>query len=546
MKRATALVLSLAITTSAFAGEVGAAQSTSPGTRTTSHRKAKPAPKEDLAAEMQELRSLLQQQQQQIDQLKQIVQQRDQALTQAQQQASQAQSSASEAGSKADAANSAAAQSNEAVTALKTDLTDVKANATTAALSMQEDQKTVNDVRGEVKALSRIKFSGDLRLRFEPFFGGGAETAPAPQNRYRERFRLRFNMNSKITDDFSAGLSLASGDLGDPVSTNSTLTGFYTRKPIAIDKAFAVYQPHNFKNLTVTGGKFGYTWLRTEMTWDNDLSPEGVSESLAWDWKDKVLSHFAVVGYQTPILEVGGGTDTYMTGGQIQTGWSFTPKVKFIADAAYYDFANPDAIAQNQTISNIPSNGPATQGTSTGLGGTFPFSVSSQTNNVGVINGKRVFASKFGLFDAIARLDIDTGAKRWPVYALIDFVQNTRACANVGAFIAAGVAAPTCDSRQRQGFWTELKAGQTKNPGDVLLGYTFVRIERDAVLSAFNFSDLRQPTNVIEHRMEAAYQLQPHVQLAFTGLFGRAIVTSQSLTPERWLKRLQFDTIFTF
>ena len=74
----------------------------------------------------------------------------------------------------------------------------------------------------------------------------------------------------------------------------------------------------------------------------------------------------------------------------------------------------------------------------------------------------------------------------------------------------------------------------------------FRRIEKDAVLAAFNFSDLRQPTNVIEHRVEALYQAYPHVQMGMTGLIGRQIVTAQSPTLERWLKRFQFDTIVTF
>ena len=96
------------------------------------------------------------------------------------------------------------------------------------------------------------------------------------------------------------------------------------------------------------------------------------------------------------------------------------------------------------------------------------------------------------------------------------------------------------------GYWGEFKVGQTKNKGDLMLGYTFARIERDAVLAAFNFSDLRQPTNVIEHRVEGLYQAYPHVQLGVTGLIGRQIVTAQSPTLERWLKRWQFDTIFSF
>ncbi len=51
---------------------------------------------------------------------------------------------------------------------------------------------------------------------------------------------------------------------------------------------------------------------------------------------------------------------------------------------------------------------------------------------------------------------------------------------------------------------------------------------------------------VTVHRVEAYYQAYPHVQIGVTGLIGRQIVTAQSPTEERWLKRWQFDTIFSF
>ena len=51
---------------------------------------------------------------------------------------------------------------------------------------------------------------------------------------------------------------------------------------------------------------------------------------------------------------------------------------------------------------------------------------------------------------------------------------------------------------------------------------------------------------MIEHRIEAYYQAYPRVQIGVTGLIGRQIVTAQSPTEERWLKRWQFDTIFSF
>ena len=78
-----------------------------------------------------------------------------------------------------------------------------------------------------------------------------------------------------------------------------------------------------------------------------------------------------------------------------------------------------------------------------------------------------------------------------------------------------------------------------------------IRIERDAVISAFNFSDLRQPTNVANHRMEVAYQAYGNITLSFTGLIGRQLGLVSSGTPptpvaERYLMRLQFDLAYKF
>jgi hypothetical protein len=539
------MALALSLTLCAFAAQAQQGTATAP-VKTT---RKKVAPKTDpaVAAQLDQLKQAMDAQQQQIKQLGDQLQTRDQQIQQLQQRLDQSQAATTEAAGKADSAASAAAKQADEVTALKSDVSDLKLNSTNSAVSMQDTQKVIAGEKADIKALSNLKFSGDLRLRYEPFFGGGPANGTASPTRNRERYRLRFNVNTKVDNDFAVGLSLASGDLGDPISTNSTQTGFYTRKPVAIDKAFGVYTPHYFKPLSLTVGKFGYTWLRTEMTWDNDLNPEGASAALAWNWKKGFINHLALITYGTTMLEVSGGSDSYMEGGQIQTGWNLGSRLKLTADAAYYDFANADTIAQNQ-VNGSGANGSATQGlpTPAGFGGTFGFGGSKNTNNVGTINNKLFYASKFGILDTIARLDFDTGAKRWPVYALFDFAQNTQACDNLAVFIAAAVAPPTCDKHQRHAYWSELKVGQTKNKGDLLLGYTFARIEHDAVLAAFNFSDLAQPTNVIEHRVEAYYQAYPHVQVGTTGLIGRPIVTAQSLILQRWLKRWQFDTIFSF
>jgi hypothetical protein len=73
------------------------------------------------------------------------------------------------------------------------------------------------------------------------------------------------------------------------------------------------------------------------------------------------------------------------------------------------------------------------------------------------------------------------------------------------------------------------------------LGYARIFIEREAVLSNFNYSEIRQGTNVTEHRFASFYQLDQNVQLGFTALVGRPLGTT-----EPWLTRLQFDAIYVF
>ena len=410
-----------------------------------------------------------------------------------------------------------------------------------AGVSLDAVAKKVDGVENKIKGFGPFTFSGDLRLRHESLFGSGPVNGAEPATRNRERYRIRFNVTAKLNDEISGGFTLASGDLGDPISTNSTETGFFTRKPFAVDRAYATYKPKFFKPFNVTAGKFGYTWYRTELTFDNDINVEGSSEQVSWDWKDKPFSHFAVIGFELPLLEVSGGSDSAIFGGQVQTGWNLGPRVKATADAAYYDYKNPNTIAQNQTN----GNGFATQGTATGQGGTFGFSAATLTNSFGVIAGARQFGSKFGILDSIFQLDFDTGIKRFPITTLFNFADNTRACENVSAFAAAGVTI-ACNARDRQGYWAEAQFGQTKIKGDWRFGYTFARIEREAVVSAFNASDIRQPTNVAQHRIEAAYQAYPNVTLNLTTFIGRQLITSQTPTEERWLKRLQLDFNYKF
>jgi len=467
-----------------------------------------------------------------------------------------------------------------------------------AAQPPQDVSKQLTNLENKLKGLGPFTFAGDFRLRDEPYFGGPINQS---QVRNRERYRARFYINAKLNDDISGGLGLATGDINDPITSNQTANQDFTRKPFYLDRAFITYTPHQFKPLTLIGGKFVYPWYRTELTWDNDINPEGVAQKLEWksdDWH--VLRQFALIGFELPFGE---STKTspvttftsnppnallpypnssikqsVVYGGQIQTKWQLASWLSFTADTAFYNFHNADQIA----LANQVAYGPNAS-SSPGVGvlklnntltnsyqiATESFTVPVSGGGTTVVNSEIIgakFNSKFALSDTIAQFDIKTPSAAWPIRFLADYVQNTEACGNDpgirplsaaqlatlpanatvvnGGTTGAGLKNGVCDSHDRRAHWLEARFGRQQEKGDWQFAYTHMLIEREAVLSIFDFSDIRQGSNVQQNRVEASYQANKNVQLGFIGFFGRQLATTNATETE--LKRLQFDVIYKF
>ncbi|MGC1649171.1 MAG: putative porin [Candidatus Sulfotelmatobacter sp.] len=517
-----------------------------------------PAPAPVTAADIQELRAALAAQQRQIEALQAQLQSKEQSQQQVQSIILSAVPVAVTA--------PAAPQAPDSRVTIATNLQDTPTQKSQQNAGSSDER--IRNLEREIQGLGPISFSGDVRLRGEPFFGGPTDES---MDRMRARIRARFNAVATLGEQFRAGLTLASGDINDPTSTNQTLTGFYTRKAVALDQAFVEFRPQGFKSLTLVGGKFRYPWYNTELTWDKDINPEGVGESLAFNLDTPVLKRIAFIGFQLPFAEMAGTapTDKRITqsityGGQLQTNWRLTSWLNLSAYAAYYDYRGSDSIAlalarastknpQTPFSGYLPltSGNPVQDSTYTTTATTI-ITVNGTAYPTGVTSiSNAQFASKFGLFDTIARFDINTGHPRIPITFIGDYVQNTEACGNLPNIVAAPTNTATttykqtlnspCDSHYRRGYWAEGDVGRLEKKGDLQFGYTRIYIEREAVLGNFNYSDIRQGTNVTQHRFTTFYQFDPRVQLGFTALVGRPLGTT-----EPWLTRLQFDTIYIF
>src|SRR5207253_358316 len=149
-------------------------------------------------------------------------------------------------------------------------------------------------------------------------------------SRNRERIRARLGVRVAFTDELSATIRGASGNSNDPISTNETLTGNFNRKNFNLDWAYLTFTPGATFGIrpgavSVNAGKFPNPIFRVgEMVFDDDLSPEGVSETFQLLGKPMgVLDQVKLHGLQWTFAEFATKEDGWMFGGQVNPSFHF-------------------------------------------------------------------------------------------------------------------------------------------------------------------------------------------------------------------------------
>jgi TolA-binding protein len=461
------------------------------------------------------------------------------------------------------------------------------------------------------KQIGSMTFGGDMRFRYESFYGqqnalASGETPGTFGNslstRQRLRLRARFSVQGKISNEFDWGLRLTTGSYADVISTNQTLTDFFTRKPFAVDQAYLNYRPKALQTahqtFQIQAGKFDTPWTRTELTWDSDLSPEGLNEKYTYTFdKKRAIKSVGLVAWQAPMLERNSafvlasngsvdlsasgraGRDLALYGAQASTEVaSKNLSLKLYASDLYFSgtqFITPAQVfgsnIQFPVTFTIPASGTTPARTiTTQVSVPRDLLVSGNANlglslaNTNAVNRDGRLSSGYNLVDLIARLDYkraypDNKPTHWPVMLLFNFVTNTQTHDVVTAGpTGADVLLP---NNEGQGYWAQLRVGRDViggrpadlSRGDLMFDYVLTRIEKDAILSPFNGSDLGQSTDMRVHRVILGYALDPRVAVSFTGFFTQrptGLLGVFGQTPpgslNRTLTRLQFDTIFRF
>jgi len=388
-----------------------------------------------------------------------------------------------------------------------------------------EAQKKIDEL---YKKFGAIRFSGDLRFRAETFRNQGFDALTESPDRNRLRIRARLALDGTINKNFDWGIRLASGIFTDPISTNQTLTDFFERKPFTLDRAFVRYDSKTDNvGVQLVAGKFDPTFRRTQMVWDDDINVEGASEALYFKTKS-ALRQVKLVAFELPFNEVSAGKDGVLFGGQAQTDWQFSHVVSANLNLGYYDWNHVDQVLLGLGALATQVNG----GIFNGAGVTGNQNRALGTTNRIVRNaaGQPIgFLAGFNLVDVLGNITWQANG-RFPVTFTFDFVHN-----------ATGRVRD-----EKNGYWVGAQVGQTKEKGDWLFGYFFTRIEQDAVLVPFNFSDILA-SNSRAHMPTLAYQVANNVMLQWNGLFSQRANKVLTASPDnRYLNRMQFDVIFKF
>ena len=575
----TSAVLLLGLTAGLFA------QTSTPSSSTATARKKKPASTSAATTQQQvdQLQQLVQAQQRQlalqnqkVDQLTSQLQQLLDATQQANTAAQKAQSNVDQAASAATQAQQSAAAAQKVADQASANATDLKTAVTAVANKTQDQDKQLSALEALV---GRFRFSGDVRVRGEDYFQQGVP------DRNRARIRVRFGVDGQLNEDFIGGFALATGSMGDPSSTNETLTNVFDRKTIALDRGYVTYNPVAHSWLSLTGGKFAYPWQRTSATFDPDLNPEGFNEKFSFDFSGPV-QNFTVQGIELLYNESAAGQDSYALGaqasGRLKFGpWTTTPSFLSLK------WNRPDAILQESAFavaaqttgtaatSTTPAQGPfpiTGEGTPSGgcsKGLNFPafapcvFAPNGMTNAT-YVDSKGVphFYSGYNYADFIINNQIQDGLARLPINLLVEFLDNLDA--EPHPLNSKGSVLKDLGSQNKE-YGFDFSLGQVKNRNDLQFGYAWNREEQDAAIASFVESDQRAPTNILQNRFYALWKLRANTLASFTWWHGRVLNTNlenNAALFNTWggasktiaaagqeegdLNRYQFDLIYSF
>lgn len=341
----------------------------------------------------------------------------------------------------------------------------------------------------------KLKISGDYRFRFEGIDEEGKKF------RQRDRMRLRLGIGAKVNEQVDVGIRLATGGF-DPISTNQTFGTAFSTKDFGLDLAYFDWHPSESGSVHVMGGKMVnpfYIPGGSQLIWDSDLTPEGVALKLSGT--DEQTKPFLNASYLWA-EERGAAADSKVL--SLQGGISHTTKSgsSITLGAGVHNYTNMKGFKGLVDPTK-------------GYGNTMVPDPDPAVKDV-------YYANDFNEFELFGEFGFNAGKTPASLYG--NYVTNTNA--------------PADDT----GYLYGISFGKLKEPGSFSFGWEYRRVEKDAVVGAFNDSDfIGGGTNGKGHKFSFSYQLSKNAAAGVT-----YFVNEKVLDDPKDYRRWQIDFSFKF
>jgi hypothetical protein len=339
---------------------------------------------------------------------------------------------------------------------------------------------------------SRLKVSGDLRLR-----GQGDGSDDDGKNRGSMQLRGRLGATFAVNDRITIGARLATGDSDDPNSTDVQLSNWLDDLDVSLDMAYVQF---NFDKLTLYGGKMPQPFVRTDLIWDGDVNPQGIGATYKAPLANGGMFRANALAFI--VDEQAAGPDSTMLGGQVGYESPVNGNWKFDAYAAYYHY-DLGSIA-GADAGDFRSN---------------------------LRNPDGTYLSDYRLAKATLGVTYGGFGAQWPLRLVADYVHN----------LGARTDADT-------GYGADLILGKASTPGDWRFTYGYSMAQNDAVLAAFSHDNIGIGTNYRLHALTVDYVPMPKTMISAYWYHYKpySALYAGSNQPNDWLDRLRLAFLVNF
>jgi len=413
----------------------------------------------------------------------------------------------------------------------------------------------------------RIHLMGDVRLRYQgdlfpgdnaigatadfhaintgdPFDFTGANFNPTvnvDENRHRIRLRARAGAEFDLTEGFTTGLRVGTGESNSPVSQNQSLGkssssggGQFSNYGIWLDRAFIKYEAGKpDKMLAINLARFDNPFFSpTELMWDNDLGFDGV----AFQGKYKVAEGFVPFGtlggfpiYNSDFNFASNqpdkfkSEDKWLVGGQVGADIKLARDFNWKIAGAFYHFENVEGRLSSPFIPLSAKDAGDTDGTRPSFaqkGNTYRtlrnIDNSTAANGFGANSQFQYFGLATPFDDVVLSTRLDySGFEPFHIWFQGEFVKNIAYDkSNLSTFAVNNLNSNGSFDGGDMGWTMNLNLGNPilKDRWDwnLRLGYRYV--ESDAVIDGFTDSDFGGGgTNMQGYGFGGNLLLSPHV-----------------------------------